>query len=111
MSKYVIEKDVPIPPAKRHGIYAYNDVPFDQMEVDDCVKILLTKLIPDNLHPDARERANALACLSSYLKRKYPDKAFTYRTDTPVKTHHFRTQKEEVKQANLNRYVRVWRTK
>lgn len=115
MSKYVIEKDVPIPPAKRYGFYAYGDVPFDQMEVGDCVKIMLSELIPDNPHPDTKERAKALACMSTYLRRKYPDKEFTYRIDKPVKTYrytpHCRKQREEEKQANLDRYVRVWRVK
>lgn len=113
MSKYVIEKNVPIPPRGRECIYAYKDVPFDQMEVGDCVKIMLSELIPDNPHPDTKERNTALTTMSSYLKRKYPDKAFVYRIDKPVKTHIYRTQKqkEEAKQANLNRYLRVWRVK
>lgn len=111
MSKYVIEKNVPIPQARRYGFYAYKDVPFDQMEVGDCVKIMLSELIPDNPHPDTKERAKALACMSTYIKRKYPDKEFTYRIDKPVKTYHNRKQREEAKQANLNRYVRVWRVK
>ena len=111
MSKYVIEKNVPIPPRGRQCVYAYGDVPFDQMEVGDCIKIMLSELIFNNPHPDTKERATALSNMSGYLKRKYPDKTFLYRLDKPVKTYRYRTQKEEAKQANLNRYVRVWRVK
>lgn len=110
MSKYVIEKNVPIPPRQNQPRYTYKEIPFDQMEVGDCMKIPLSELIPNNLHPDTRERAMALACLANYLRRKYSDKVFTHRVDRPVPLRKFSPQaKEEAKQANLNRYVRVWR--
>ena len=112
MSKYVIEKGVPIPLAKRDGFYAYTEVPFDQMEVGDCVNIPLRQLIPNNTHPDTKEKVRAFSCMCSYLKRKYPDRAFVYRVDKPVQMRSFtKAQREEAKQANLNRCVRVWRVK
>ena len=108
--EYKIEKGIPIPPKRNTGLYAYKDVPFDEMEVNDCVTIPISKLIPDNPHPDTRERTLALSCMSTYLGNKYPDKKFTYRTDKPV-SRLYRSKKgiEEVKQSNLNRVVRVWR--
>lgn len=111
---YKIEKGVPIPPKRNTGLYAYKDVPFDEMEVNDCVTIPISKLIPDNPHPDTRERTLALSCMSTYLGTKYPDKKFTYRTDKPsVRSYRFKNpkDKEAVKEANLNRVVRVWRIK
>lgn len=110
---YKIEKGVPIPPKRSTSLYAYKDVPFDEMEVNDCVTIPLNKLIPNNSHPDTRERNLALSCMSTYLIKKYPDKKFTYRMDKPVKTSWGRNNpdKEKIKEANLTRVVRVWRIK
>lgn len=110
---YKIEKGVPIPPKRNTGIYAYKDVPFHEMEVNDCVTIPISKVIPDNPHPDTRERNLALSCMSTYLRTKYPDKTFTYRIDKPVKTNWGRSNpdREKVKVTNLNRCVRVWRVK
>jgi len=108
---YKIEKGVPLPPKRNTGIYAYKDVPFDEMEVNDCVTIPINQLIPDNPHPDTRERLLVLSCMSNYLNKKYPDKKFTYRIDKPVKTRWGRNNpdKEQIKQSNLSRVVRVWR--
>ena len=111
MNKYVIEKNVPLPPRGRECIYAYKDVPFDQMEVGDCVKIPMNELMPGNPHPDTKERNTTLSTMSAYLKRKYPDRVFSYRVDKPVKTYRYGKQREEAKQTNLSRCVRVWRTK
>ena len=109
---YKIEKGVPIPPKRNTGLYAYKDVPFDEMEVNDCVTIPISKMIPDNPHPDTRERTLALSCMSTYLKAKYPDKKFSYRMDKPIfRLHRGKKGMEVVKQSNLNRVVRVWRIK
>jgi hypothetical protein len=108
---YKIEKGVPLPPKRSEGNYAYKDVPFDEMEVNDCVTIPINQLIPDKPHPDTRERSLALACMSTYLSRKYPDKKFTYRMEKPVWGYRFRKDKEKLREANLNRVVRVWRVK
>lgn len=112
MSKYNIEKGVPIPPKRAVGIYMYKDVPFGEMEVNDCVTIPINQLIPDRPHPDTKERTLALSCMSSYLNKKYPDKKFTYRMDKPI-PRLYRAKKDANKdrEANLNRVVRVWRIK
>ena len=109
---YKIEKGVPLPTKRSEGNYAYKDVPFNEMEVNDCVTIPISKLIPNKPHPDTRERGLALACMSTYLCRKYPDKKFTYRMDKPpMRDYRFANSKdkEKIKEANLNRVVRVWR--
>jgi hypothetical protein len=43
--KYVIEKNVPLPEPRATKIYEYYDIPFDQMEVGDCVSIPFKTLI------------------------------------------------------------------
>jgi len=107
---YKIEKGVPLPPKRNTGIYAYKDVPFDEMEVNDCVTIPINQLIPDNPHPDTRERLLVLSCMSNYLNKKYPDKKFTYRMDKPpVRSYRFRVDRDAVKKATFTRVVRVWR--
>jgi hypothetical protein len=44
--KYVIEKNVPLPEPRGRKLYEYQDIPFDQMEVGDCVSIAFKNLIP-----------------------------------------------------------------
>ena len=88
------------------GKYGYIDVPFDEMEVGDCVSIPINKLIPDNPHPDTKEKNLALTCMSTHLSRKYPDKKFTYCTDKPVVDNRFK-----LREANLTRCVRIRRVK
>jgi hypothetical protein len=38
-------------------MYEYYDIPFDQMEVGDCVSIAFKNLIPNNSHPDVKRKA------------------------------------------------------
>jgi hypothetical protein len=54
--KYVIQKNVPLPEPRTRKLYEYQDIPFDQMEVGDCVSIAFKNLIPNNSHPDSKER-------------------------------------------------------
>lgn len=110
MSKYLIEKNIPIPTCPHHGVYQYKDVPFDQLEVGDCISIPIKTLIPNNTHPDTKERARALGSMGNYLKRKFPEKKFVYRADKPIKTR-WGDKRNEGKEHNLNRCVRVWRIK
>jgi hypothetical protein len=55
--KYVIEKNVPLPEPRATKMYEYYDIPFDQMEVGDCVSIPFKTLIPNNSHPDVKRKA------------------------------------------------------
>jgi hypothetical protein len=45
-----------MPEPRGKKLYEYYDIPFDQMEVGDCVSIAFKNLIPNNSHPDSRER-------------------------------------------------------
>jgi hypothetical protein len=111
-SKYVIEKDVPIPKARGEKLYEYYDIPFDQMKAGDSVSISFQNLIPNNSHPDSRERQSAVNTVMAYLKRKFRDWQFKSRQDTPVSGRYFsRESMEKAKEYNLNRRFRIWRIK
>jgi hypothetical protein len=109
--KYVIEKNVPIPESRGTKLYEYYDVPFDQMEVGDCVSIAFKDLVPRNSHPDSRERQSAVNTVMAYLKRKFPDWRFKSRQDKPLSDRsHSQANRQKTKEYNLNRCFRVWRT-
>jgi hypothetical protein len=69
--KYVIEKNVPLPEPRGRKLYEYYDIPFDQMEVGDCVSIAFKNLIPHNSHPDVKERQVAVKSMMNYLKKSF----------------------------------------
>ena len=109
--KYVIEKNVPLPEPRCTKLYGYHDIPFDQMEVNDCVSIAFKNLIPHNLHPDTRERQSAVNTVMAYLRRKFPDWQFKSRQDTPLSSRSYsQVSKQKTKEYNLNRCFRIWRT-
>jgi hypothetical protein len=80
--EFVIEKNIPIKRQQKSLIYRTDEIPFDKLDVGDSVLVPLSKLIFGNLHPDKRERAKAINAVSSYLKRKFPEKKFIQRIDT-----------------------------
>ena len=109
--KYVIEKNVPLPEPRTTKIYEYYDIPFDQMEVDDCVSIPFKNLIPNNSHPDSKERQSAVNTVMAYLKRKFPDWQFKSRQDKPLSNRSYsQVSRQKTKEYNLNRCFRIWRT-
>ena len=110
--KYVIEKNVPLPEPRSTKLYEYYDIPFDQMEVGDCVSIPFKTLIPNNSHPDSKERQSAVNTVMAYLKRKFPDWQFKSRQDKPLSNRNYYSQeaKQKTKEYNLNRCFRIWRT-
>ena len=110
--KYVIEKNVPMPEPRGKKLYEYYDIPFDQMEVGDCVGIAFKNLIPNNSHPDAKERQAAVNSMMVYLKRKFSDWQFRVRQDKPVSDRsHSQVSRQKTKEYNLSRCFRIWRTK
>ena len=110
--KYVIEKNVPLPEPRSTKLYEYYDIPFAQMEVNDCVSIPFKTLIPNNSHPDSKERQSAVNTVMAYLKRKFPDWRFKSRQDKPLSNRNYYSQesKQKTKEYNLNRCFRIWRT-
>ena len=109
--KYVIEKNVPLPEPRGRKLYEYQDIPFDQMEVGDCVSIAFKNLIPHNSHPDAKERQVAVKSMMNYLRKKFPDWKFKTRQDAPLSyLSHSQVSREKTKEYNLNRCFRIWRT-
>ena len=112
--KYVIEKNVPMPePRAGKKLYEYHDIPFDQMEVGDCVSIAFKNLIPNNSHPDAKERQAAVNSMMAYAKRKFSDWQFKVRQEKPLSDRSYsQVSKQKTKEYNLNhRCFRIWRTK
>ena len=112
--KYVIEKNVPMPePRAGKKLYEYHDIPFDQMEVGDCVSIAFKNLIPNNSHPDAKERQAAVNSMMAYAKRKFSDWQFKVRQEKPLSDRSYsQVSKQKTKEYNLNnRCFRIWRVK
>jgi hypothetical protein len=111
--KYVIEKNVPLPEPRGKKLYEYYDIPFDQMEVGDCVSIAFKNLIPNNSHPDARERQAAVNSMTVYLKRKFSDWQFRVRQDKQrcLIVAYSQVSRQKTKEYNLSRCFRIWRTK
>jgi hypothetical protein len=111
--KYVIEKNVPLPEPRSTKLYEYYDIPFDQMEVDDCVSIPFKNLIPNNSHPDSKERQSAVNSMTVYLKRKFSDWQFRVKTRqaTLSDRSHSQVSRQKTKEYNLSRCFRIWRTK
>jgi hypothetical protein len=111
--KYVIEKNVPLPePRAGKKLYEYHDIPFDQMEVGDCVSITFKNLIPNNSHPDAKERQAAVNSMMAYAKRKFSDWQFKVRQEKPLSDRSYsQASRQKTKEYNLNnRCFRIWRT-
>jgi hypothetical protein len=109
--KYVIEKNVPLPEPRGRKLYEYYDIPFDQMEVGDCVSIAFKNLIPHNSHPDTKERQLVVKSMMNYLRKKFPDWKFKTRQDAPLSyLSHSQVSREKTKEYNLKRCFRIWRT-
>jgi hypothetical protein len=108
---YVIEKNVPMPAPRGRKLYEYYDIPFDQMEVGDCVSIAFKNVIPNNSHPDVKERLAAVNSVMSYVRRKFPDWQFKSRQDKPLSDRSYsQVSRQKTKEYNLNRCFRIWRT-
>jgi hypothetical protein len=110
--KYVIEKNVPLPEPRGRKLYEYHDIPFDQMEVGDCVSIAFKNLIPHNSHPDVKRKASR-----SKQYDELPEKeSFLIGNSRQDKTSrclivaHSQVSKQKTKEYNLNRCFRIWRT-
>jgi hypothetical protein len=103
MSKYKIEKGVPMPP--RGGVsrkYNYELIPFEDMEVGDSVSVPVNELIIGNTHPDRRETMQLCSCLHSRMARLFTDRKYAYRLDKYVWS---------VGKKSPPRCMRIWRIK
>lgn len=86
--EFKIEKGIPLSRPQKSVKYRSDEIPFKDMEVGDSIAVPLRKLIYGNDHPDGKERHNALAAMVLYLKRRFPDKKFIYRTENIFKYSH-----------------------